>query len=190
MGETMTKRAKAKGAKAPKVGDRPSRHEAREPVQARARARGPDAEVWAAFCKRVADGKVERVAAFGLGVPYTTIRSWMDAHPEMREQLLDARAVEIQRRLDRMEETPFSIGAGSGDGSKVEDTAAGGIHPKAAELMMKHDRWRLEGLDPEQFLPPKRVDTTLSGPDGGPVQSEVVRYEYRAPKNALLDGDE
>lgn len=161
-----------------------------QPVQARARARGPDAEVWATFCKRIAEGKVERVAAFGLGVPYTTIRSWMVAHPEMREQLLDARAVEIQRRLDRMEEMPFSIGAGSGDGDKVEDTAAGGVHFKTAELMMKHDRWRLEGLDPEQFLPPKKVDQTVSGPNGGPVQTESVRYEYRFPINPIVSAED
>lgn len=138
-----------------------------DPVQAR--ARGPIPEVWATFCQRVSEGRTERIAAMGLGVPYTTIRSWMDHHPELREQLLDARAVEIQRRLDRMEETPLSIGSGGTD----EDAAAGGIHPKAAELLMKHDRWRLETLDPVQFMPAKKLDQTVSGPDGGAVQSEV-----------------
>jgi len=48
--------------------------------------------------------------------------------------------------------------------------------------------WRLERRFPDHWREAKALE--LSGPDGGPVQSEVVRYEYRAPKNALLDGDE
>lgn len=134
-------------------------------TRASARARGPDLEVWATFCKRVSEGRTERIAAQGLGVPYTTIRSWMDHHPEMREELKDARAVEVQRRLDRMETTPLSIGA------------EGGLHPKAAELMMKHDQWRLEGLDPEQFIPTKKVEqrTTIIEPPKDDTPIDVVR---------------
>lgn len=151
-----------------------------EPVQARARARGPDPEVWAKFCERISEGKVERVAAMGLGVPYTTIRSWMDAHPEMREQLLDARAVEIQRRSDRLDQTPFEIGAAE---TKTEDGSTTGLHPKAAELLMKHDRWRLECLDPEAFLPAKKLEHT--GKDGGPVKAEVLQGIIRLPPSDL-----
>lgn len=62
------------------------------------------------------------------------------------------------------------------------------VDPQLERVRASTLQWLLSKWDRVSYG--DKVDTTLSGPDGGPVQSEVVRYEYRAPKNALLDGDE
>lgn len=158
------------------------------PVLARApaRARG-NAEIEADFAlwlSRIEQGQTERFAARGIA-PVTTIRSWMDTRPEYRERLKDAVEVEIQRRLDESDDLPLSIGSGKTD----EDAAAGGIHPKAAELKIKQNNWRLGWLDQERFGP--KLRTELTGKDGGAIKQEhQVRGLIRVPPSKLREGND
>lgn len=154
-------------------------------VLARAHARG-DAEIEADFARwleRIELGQTERYAARGIA-PVTTIRSWMDTRPEYQERLRDAVEVEIQRRLDESDDLPLSIGSGKTD----EDAASGGIHPKAAELKIKQNNWRLGWLDQERFGP--KLRTELTGKDGGAIKQEhQVRGLIRVPPSKLRGGE-
>lgn len=134
-----------------------------------ARAREEEAweheEAFQAYLAELERGRVERIAAKATGYGYSTVRGWYEdhktnpTHRERWERVKDAKAVDIQRRLDENDDLPLSIGQPrKGD----EDEAAGGIHPKAAELKIKQNVWRLEWSDPEMFLPAKRVENEVT----------------------------
>lgn len=160
-------------------------------VQARAREdEWEHEEAFGLYLAGIERGLTERTAAKATGLGYSTIRSWYEDHktsPLHRarfERVLDARETEVQRRLDENDELPMSIGSGSTD----EDAASSGIHPKSAELKMKHNVWRLEGLDPERFVPARKQKTEVSGPDGAPVAA-TLRIDIATAEELAKDDE-
>jgi hypothetical protein len=131
-------------------------------------------EAFQRYLAKLEEGRVERIAAKATGYGYSTVRGWYEdhktntTHRERWERVKDAKAVDIQRRLDENDELPMAIGSGRTD----EDAASSGIHPQTAALKMKQNVWRLEWSDPETFLPAKKLEAT--GKDGGPVKSDMT----------------
>lgn len=191
----MTK-AKAKPAKAKVVAA-----EATATAQANARARGPDVEVFSEWCRRIASGKTERFAAIGLGVAYGTIRYWAADHAPcelcdgagcpgcegkgkvkgpLGTMLEEAHESHIQSLIDAPTTAAMALGTSEDDG----------LHPEAAKIIERNARWMLPKLSWERFGERTRVDSTLAGPDGGPVKSEVaVSGIIRVPRSELRKAD-
>ena len=143
-----------------------------------ARAREDAMTMW---ISRIAAGETMRGAAVPVrakhGLGFNQLKGYADRDPEGWGAILEDA---IATKIEAVEATiRRAVMAEPGDVS--ED-------PASITARTSNARWLLSKWDRREYG--DKVDTTLSGPDGGPVQSEVVRYEYRAPKNALLDGDE
>lgn len=143
-----------------------------------ARAREDAMTMW---IQRIATGETMRGAAVPVrakhGLGFGQLKGYAERDPEGWGALLEDA---IATKIEAVEATiRRAVMADPGDVS--ED-------PGSITARTTNARWLLSKWDRREYG--DKVDTTLSGPDGGPVQTEVVRYEYRAPKNALLDGDE
>lgn len=143
-----------------------------------ARAREEAMRDWVA---RIAAGETMRGAAVPVrakhGLGFGQLKGYAERDPEGWGALLEDA---IATKIEAVEATiRRAVMAEPGDVS--EDPAS--ITARTFNVCWLLSKWDCVGYG-------DKVDVMLSGPDGGPVQSEVVRYEYRAPKNALLDGDE
>lgn len=128
----------------------------------RARARGPDPDVFLVWCERIGTGSTERFAAIGLPVPYKTLRSWADRDPEgMGEQLADAHERHIQMLLNEMRDAPDAIGRSEDDG----------VHPTAGTLKASNAKWELGKLDRRRFGEGKIIEQELTVKEAPPDET-------------------
>lgn len=177
MGEMTKGKTKPKGHKSLVTQPTPAPN-----ARARETDWGSAMELWLAL---IGNGETERHAASLValdfpGVTRDLLRARANADPGGWGEGL---AAAHGRKVADAERMLREIAKGPGPSATLLS-----VDPQLERVRASTLQWLLSKWDRVSYG--DKVDATLSGPDGGPVQSEVVRYEYRAPKNALLDGDE
>lgn len=114
-------------------------------------------EIFDRICSLIADGKSVRAACKGKGMPTRqTFNDWRKRAPELQKQY-------DQACIDR-EEAIFD------DIQDIADTAR---DPQKARNQIDARKWRLARMNRKKYG--DHVSAEHSGPDGGPIQTQVVR---------------
>lgn len=118
------------------------------------------------------EGNSLRKAAKAQGISPGTFLHWVDADPELCEQYVRARA----RMLDVQAEELEAIG---------EQAARAKSATKVAGLRLQSEnrKWLLAKLAPKKYG--ERTHTELTGPDGGPIQTETTLDISNLPDEQL-----
>jgi hypothetical protein len=92
----------------------------------------------------------------------TTVFQWLSKHPEFAKQYAYAREQQADAKFDELEELAATA---------TPETA------QVVKLQVDARKWVLSRMRPKVYG--DKVDTTISGPDGGPVRVDnnmVVRF--------------
>lgn len=106
------------------------------------------------ICNRLTEGESLRAVCADTGLRIGTVLEWCKYHPEFAEQYARAMEIRAHRMVDEMREIAAS----------VTDQAS------AARARLEIDviKWQSSKMLPKVYG--DKVETTLQGPDGGPVQ--------------------
>lgn len=131
-----------------------------------------NAEKANAILDAMREGTSLRKAAKAQRIAPSTFLGWVDDAPELAEQYARARA----RMLDVQAEELEEIG---------EQAARAKSATKVAGLRLQSDnrKWLLSKLAPKKYG--ERVHTELTGPDGGPIQTETSLDISNLPDDQL-----
>lgn len=111
------------------------------------------------LCDEIIDGKSLREIAAGLGMNHATVIRWVGADDDRAKQVREARITSAQT-FDEMALTGIL-------GAKTKIALA------RAKEAAHHYRWRASKIDPRTYG--DKVQTEVSGPDGGPLKFQQVR---------------
>ncbi len=118
-------------------------------------------------CKRLADGESMTAIAAGVGVSTGSLSEWLEATVERSARSKEARRLAARHWDEKAEQV-------------IRDAARHPVELTRARELAHHYRWRAKMTAPRDYG--DKVDHTVSGPAGGPVQVTVTRV--------VLDGKE
>lgn len=131
-----------------------------------------------AVCRAIELGMPIKYACARAGIGESTFHEWVgkaelgEPYAGFAESITRARAAKVEKALAIMWE-----------GAVIPNNSTGQLDPRWAQ-------WLMERTEGELFAPPKqKVDSTLSGPGGGPLQVNVTSWENLAAL-AGKEGDE
>ncbi|WP_372684085.1 hypothetical protein [Burkholderia contaminans] len=113
------------------------------------------------ICEEIGDGKSVRAVCKGSGMPdRKTFLNWAKRTPELQKQYDDAC---INRQDAIFDDIQY-----------IADTVR---DPKRAKVMVDAREWTLARMNRKRFG--NHVSNEHSGPDGGPIQTQVVRLRMQ-----------
>lgn len=135
-------------------------------------------ELAGAICERLARGSTLVDIVDEDGMPsYTTVCKWRRELPEFAQMYAHARDDQADFEFDEIkrlaDELPWMVDAE--DGGDTNHKAGGSRvdtgHVAHMKTRIDVRKWRAAKMRPKVYA--DKVDTTVSGPDGGPVQTTV-----------------
>jgi hypothetical protein len=140
-------------------------------------------EIGIAICVELADGKSLRTVCRMEGMPCTkTIFNWFRAHPEFlamytraKEESADADAEDIKDIADDGRNDWMACNDPDNPGYKLN-----GEHVQRSRLRVDTRKWLASKLKPKKF----GDKLELGGPDGGPLQVQIIDPTRRADSSA------
>lgn len=141
------------------------------------------------ICARLETGESLRSICRDLHMPAeASVRRWVVSHPEFAQRYSQARDM----GLEAMAEDLFEIADdGSNDFTERENERTGRVsilpdheHINRSRLRVDTRKWYLSKLAPKRYG--DRIAMEHSGPDGGPIKTEVTDERRAALTLALL----
>lgn len=93
------------------------------------------------------------------GFKRRTVYEWMDAHPEFRIRCARARDALTEVRLRDLRE-------------QIKTAQKQGVDPAILRVLASHEQWAAERIAPKLYG--TKVQTEVTGADGGPIQHDHV----------------
>lgn len=127
------------------------------------------------ICERLSDGQSLREICKSEGMPSrATVLRWLRVHDEFRDQYAQAREVQADTIVDEILEIADDarndwMERQGDDGAGVQVNSE---HIQRARLRIDARKWVAAKLRPKKYG--DRVQTEVSGPDGGPVPITVA----------------
>lgn len=118
------------------------------------------------FCEEVIGGKMMTRIAEEVGVSLALLLAWLQADPDRSVRAREARKLsaasheELAQRAIEEAKDPFEL--------------------SRAKELAHHFRWKASKIDPAKFG--DKLEATLTGPNGGPVQFQKIEREIIDPK--------
>lgn len=139
------------------------------------------------ICERIMQGQALGTVASEVKVDTVTIYRWIEKHPEFRNMYAHAREWQADLLADE-------ILAIADEPMTVDVLIGGEMRPVVSMVAVKHARlridarkWYVSKLAPKKYG--NRLNTTVSRPNGGPVQVQVKMTDSeRAEKLEFLLG--
>lgn len=127
------------------------------------------------ICLRLSEGEGLKQICREEWVPrFETVYNWLKIHEGFRQRYAEARGIGLENMAEELLEIADD---GRNDWMLRNDPenagyAANGEHLKRSEIRIKTRQWLLSKLAPARYG--DRLKAELSGPDGGPIQTESV----------------
>lgn len=128
-------------------------------------------EVVSAICERLADGESLRAICAEDGMPgKSTVFQWLAAHKEFADQYTRARETQADTLFDEI----LSIADDGRNDTYQAENGEATNHDVIARSRLRVDarKWMAGKLRPKVYG--DKVQTELSGPDGGAVRFEAI----------------
>lgn len=139
------------------------------------------------ICGRISEGESLRSVCRDESMPSTfTVMKWARENPEFSQQYAKARDALLEHWAEEITEIADDD---SNDWMETHDKdnagyRANGEHINRSRLRVDTRKWLLSKLAAKKYG--DRISAELSGPDGGPIQTEELAPTDRARKIAFL----
>ncbi len=138
-------------------------------------------EVVAAICERLADGESLRAICASDDMPgKSTVFQWLAAHKEFADQYARARETQADALFDEILSIADDVSRDTIAGKNGE-SIANNEWISRSRLRVDARKWMAGKLRPKVYG--DKVQTELTGPEGGPVQFAEIRRVVVDPAN-------
>lgn len=124
------------------------------------------------ICEKIALGSnLHRICAEE-GMPgNTAVYRWRQKYPEFEEKYARAKEFRADNRCDKID-------------ALLEKVEKGEIDPQAAKVILDGWKWQAGHENPKRYSP--RLQSEISGPNGGPIKTQVTTDEQSAKFDRYL----
>jgi transposase-like protein len=124
------------------------------------------------ICERISSGQALSKICPQIGIHITTVWDWLNKYPEFATKYTRAREAQADVLADEIiaiADDPATEEVQDGDGTR---TAISSSAVQRNRLRVDARKWYASKVAPKKYG--DKLDTTVSGPDGGPLQHSVT----------------